>query len=261
VTLDDAYAIAAHTPDWESFPPRWTQASQAFREGLGARAEIGVGYGPSVRQVYDLFHPAGPSQGTVVFIHGGYWKAFDRSYWSYLAAGPLMRNRAVAMLGYDLCPDVRISEITRQVTSALTAIAARTTGPIALIGHSAGGHLVARMLAPGNLPEPVRERVTRTVPIAPLADLEPLLQTTMNDTLGLDAAEAKAESPLRQAKPAGVAVTVWVGADERPALLDQARRLADAWQANMVTVPGKHHFDIIDALADPGSAMVSALLD
>jgi hypothetical protein len=117
------------------------------------------------------------------------------------------------------------------------------------------------MLAPGILPEPVRGRVTRTVPIAPLADLEPLLQTTMNDTLGLDAAEAQAESPLRQAKPAGVAVTVWVGADERPALLDQARRLADAWQANLVTMPGKHHFDVIDALADPGSAMVSALLD
>ena len=261
MNLDDAYAIAAHTPGWEAFPPRWTKASQDFREALGARAEIGVGYGPSVRQVYDLFHPSGPSAGTVVFVHGGYWKAFDRTFWSYLAAGPLARDRAVAMVGYDLCPAVKISEITGQVARAIAAIAGRTTGPIALTGHSAGGHLVARMLAPGVLPEAVRDRVTRTVPIAPLADLEPLLQTSMNDDLGLDLKEAQAESPVRQPKPKGVAVTVWVGADERPALLDQARWLADAWQANLVTIPGKHHFDVIDALADPGSAMVSALLD
>jgi acetyl esterase/lipase len=165
------------------------------------------------------------------------------------------------MVGYDLCPAVKISEITGQVAKAITAIARRATGPIALTGHSAGGHLVARMLAPGVLPEAVRERVTRTVPIAPLADLEPLLQTSMNETLQLDPSEAKAESPMRQPKPEGVSVTVWVGADERPALRDQARWLADAWQANLVTMPGKHHFNVIDDLTDPGSAMMFVLLD
>ena len=261
MNLDDAYANADHIPQAKDYPPRWTATSDAFRRGLGARAELGVGYGPSVRQVYDLFHPEGPSKGTVIFVHGGYWKAFDRTVWSYLAAGPLARNRTVAMVGYDLCPDVRIREITRQIAHAVRAIAERTTGEIGLTGHSAGGHLVARMLAPGMLPDPVRGRIARALPVSPLSDLEPLLQTSMNAVLGLDLGEAQAESPMRQPKPEGVPVTVWVGSAERPAFLDQARWLADAWQANLVTMPGKHHFDVIDALADPGSAMVSALLD
>lgn len=260
VTLDDAYANADHIPGAKDYPPRWSAASAAFRAGLGTRAELGVGYGPSVRQVYDLFHPAGPSHGTVIFVHGGYWKAFDRTVWSYLAAGPLARDRTVAMVGYDLCPEVRIGKITRQIAKAINAVAERTTGEIALTGHSAGGHLVARMLAPGMLPEPVRARVRRVVPISPVADLEPLLQTSMNDILRLDPDEARAESPVHQPKPEGVEVTVWVGADERPAFLDQARWLADAWDLPQVVAPGKHHFDVIDPLADPESELVAALL-
>jgi hypothetical protein len=55
-------------------------------------------------------------------------------------------------------------------------------------------------------------------------------------------------------------VTVWVGADERPAFLDQARWLAETWGCGHVVAPGKHHFDVIDALADPDSQMVATLV-
>ncbi|MCX7566546.1 alpha/beta hydrolase [Sulfitobacter sp. F26169L] len=258
--LDDAYANAAHIEGADAFPPRWEKAAKEFREALGARAQLGVSYGPSERQTFDMFQPEGVSRGTVIFVHGGYWKAFDASYWSHLAAGALARGWAVAMPSYDLCPDVRISEITRQISAAVTRIADRTFGPLALAGHSAGGHLVCRMTDPLILPSEIRERIKQIVPISPVADLTPLMDTSMNTVLAIDAAEARAESPVNMQPPHGLDVTIWVGSDERPAFLEQAEKLSRAWGARRTVEEGKHHFDVIDALADADSQMIKALL-
>ena len=260
MTLDDAYDNSGHIEGAEDFPPRWQEAAKRFRERMGFRAQTGVSYGDSPRQVYDFFEPEGVSRGTVIFVHGGYWKAFDKSTWSHLAAGALARGWAVAMPSYDLCPDVRISEITRQIAAAVTAIAARTSGPISLAGHSAGGHLVCRMTDPLILNGEVRERIENIAPISALADLAPLMQTGMNDILAIDAAEAAVESPLNMSPPHGVNVTVWVGGDERPAFLEQSQALSRAWGARQTVVEGRHHFDVIDALEDPDSDMVKAIL-
>ena len=258
--LDDAYANAAHIEGAQDYPPRWAQAAEAFRTDLGARAQMGVSYGPSERQAFDLFAPEGVARGTVIFVHGGYWKAFDRSVWSHLARGPLARGWAVAMTGYDLCPDVRIADITRQIAAAVTLISQRTFGPLALVGHSAGGHLVCRMTDPLILPADIRERIKAIVPISPVADLAPLMETEMNEILRIDTAEAQTESLVNMAPPHGLDVTVWVGAEERPAFLEQAEQLSRAWGARRMIEEGKHHFDVIDALEDPDSAMVKALL-
>lgn len=258
--LDDAYANAAYIEGAEDYPPRWAQAAAAFRKQLGARAQMGVPYGPSPRQTFDMFEPEGVSRGTLIFVHGGYWKAFESGVWSHLAAGALARGWSVAMPSYDLCPDVRIAEITQQIARAVTAIAQRTFGPIALAGHSAGGQLVCRMTDPLVLSVEVRDRIRSIVPISPVADLAPLMKTSMNEVLQIDAAEAEAESPVNMQPPHGIAVTVWVGADERPAFLEQAEKLARSWGARRVTPEGKHHFDVIDALADPQSELVDALL-
>ena len=54
-------------------------------------------------------------------------------------------------------------------------------------------------------------------------------------------------------------VTVWVGADERPVFLDQARWLAEAWHCDHVVTKGEHHFNVLDALTDPTSDLVRRL--
>jgi len=56
-------------------------------------------------------------------------------------------------------------------------------------------------------------------------------------------------------------VIAWVGADERPAFIEQSQALGEAWGAKVVIEPGKHHFDVIDSLADPNGALTRALLD
>ncbi len=257
--LDDAYANVTHIPDGESYPARWAEAAAHFRSDQGARAALGLSYGSSERQAFDVFEPEGAAQGTFVFVHGGYWLRFDRSFWSHFATGALALGWRVVMPSYDLCPSVRIAGITQQIALAVTAIAVRFDGPLCLTGHSAGGHLVARMLAPGMLHGDVVARIRHVMPISPLSDLEPLIQTAMNDSFGLDVAMARAESPLLQPRPE-TPVTVWVGAKERPAFLDQALWLADHWQAAHVIAPDKHHFDVIDPLRDPESDMLQRLL-
>lgn len=258
--LDDAYANGKYIAGAEAYPDRWRAAAAAFRETLSAagRADLDESYGDGPRNRFDLFRAEGVTDGVLVFVHGGYWLRFDKSVWSHLAAGALASGWSVAMPSYDLCPDVRIDDITRQVARAILVIAEKEPGPISLTGHSAGGHLVARMLAPGMLPPNVVARLQHVVPISPLSDLRPLRRTSMNDDFRMSEAEAEAESPVLQPKPE-TPVTLWVGADERPAFLDQSRWLAQAWDAPEVIVPGKHHFDVIDELADPDSKLIRTL--
>lgn len=256
--LDDAYANGPYIPDAASYPSRWAAEAAAFRAALGDRAELDLFHGPSERMAYDLFWPEAAAQGLMIFVHGGYWLKFDRKTWSHFAGGAVARGWAVAMPSYDLAPSVSIAMITQQIALAVTQAAARVDGPVTLTGHSAGGHLVSRMLAPGVLRGDILERVAHVVPISPVADLEPLLRTSMNTEFRMDTAMAQAESPVRQPKP-DVPVIVRVGTAERPVFVEQAQLLAERWEAPMDLVPKHHHFDIIDALKDPASSLVKTL--
>ena len=213
----------------------------------------------------DLFRPDGDTKGLVVFVHGGYWKAFDKSSWSHLAAGPLARGWAVAMPGYTLCPDARIAQITMQVGRAIAEAARRVDGPIRLIGHSAGGHLVSRMgCVDAPVASEVQTRIQRVVSLSGLHDLRPLTRTTMNDTLRLDHAEARAESPALLDPLPSLDLVAWVGSDERPEFLRQNLLLATAWaglaaRVRAIEEPGRHHFDVIVGLEEPESPLTKAL--
>ncbi|MCG7494576.1 alpha/beta hydrolase [Thalassobius sp. Cn5-15] len=260
--LDDAYSNGAYIDGAEHYPPRWTKAAAGFREGMleAGLAELEVPYGDSARQCFDLFKPEDAPKGLLVFVHGGYWLAFDKSTWSHLAQGAVAAGWAVAMPSYDLCPQVSISEITHQIARMIPVAAAMIGGPIHLAGHSAGGHLVARMAVPGLLPDQVAARVKRVMPISPVADLRPLLKTSMNDKFKMDAVDARAESPVLQGLLEGVDVTVWVGGEERPAFLEQATALAEAWSCDCVIDAGRHHFDVIDGLMERDGRMLARLL-
>ncbi len=262
--LDDAYANGKYIDGAGEYPPKWAAAAAAFRDRSANRGKIepDIAYGEHGRERLDLFLPDAAPRGLVVFVHGGYWRAFDKSSWSHLAAGALARGYAVAMPSYVLCPEVRISDITRQIAAAIDLAARRIDGPIRLTGHSAGGHLVTRMLCRDLKQQRFfAERIVNVVSISGLHDLRPLMKTAMNADFGLGAGEANAESPALQRDALPVPVTAWVGSDERPAFIEQARFLAANWpNADVVIEPGRHHFDVIDALADPESALVDRLL-
>lgn len=252
---DRDYANGAFIPGAADYPDRWAREAAAFRAALGQRAELDLAYGPAPRETLDLFLPEGAPRGVVVFVHGGYWHLFGKAHWSHLAAGPLARGFAVAVPGYTLAPAARIAGITREIARACRLVSTRVPGPMVVIGHSAGGHLAARMGC-----DDVAVPVARVVPVSPLAELGPLMATTMNDTLRIDAAEAAAESPARHALREGVTAHVWLGAAERPAFLWQARVLAEEWDCPWTPQPDRHHFDVIEGLTDPDSALCKTLV-
>lgn len=264
---DDAYANAPHIAEGASYPERWRAAAEAFRAAMAPdRKRLGSPYGRHPRERLDLFLPEGEPAGVVVFVHGGYWRAFDRDLWSHLAAGPVARGWAVAAPGYPLAPEARIGAIVRSISEAVARAAAEVAGPIVLAGHSAGGHLVARQVCAGALGERVAARIVRVVSISGLHDLRPLIRLAMNADLRLDAAEAEAESPALLWPRPGARVHAWVGADERPEFLRQSALLANIWagleaETSLTVAPGRHHFDVIAPLADPGSDLVAALID
>lgn len=260
---DDAYANAPHIPGGADWPARWEADAAAFRAGTPPET---LPYGPHPRERIDLFLPDGDAHGLVVFVHGGYWRAFDRHIWSHLAAGPLARGWAVAMPGYVLAPEARVSAITRAIARAIAVAAGAVRGPLRLAGHSAGGHLVTRQLCTDSpLAPAAAERIGGVVSISGVHDLRPLLRTAINDDLRLDPADAAAESPALLEPRAGARVHAWVGDLERPEFVRQTTLIANIWtglgaDTAQTIWPGRHHFNVVEDLADPASPLVTAVL-
>lgn len=261
---DDAFTNGAYITGADGFPPRWVEAAAAFRASTQGRLDIAYGSQPRAR--YDLFLPdEGRPQGLVVFVHGGYWLKFDKSCWSHLAAGSLARGWAVAMPSYTLAPEARIPDMTREIAAAITHGSAAVDGPIRLAGHSAGGHLVTRMICDdGPLMPDVIARIAHVVSISGLHDPRPLLATAMNGSLGLSAESAAQESPALHAPWPGIPVTTWVGGHERPEFLRQSALLRESWagqgaRIDLTVAATCHHFNVIDGLCDPDSPLTDCL--
>src|SRR5262245_52224995 len=99
---DDAYANSTNIPGGDRWADRWIEAARLFRDKLAAdgRARLDIPYGDGPRNRVDLFFPKGQPKGLVVFVHGGYWMAFDKSCWSHLAEGCVRSDYMVAMPSY-----------------------------------------------------------------------------------------------------------------------------------------------------------------
>ncbi|WP_337183508.1 alpha/beta hydrolase [Shinella sp.] len=265
---DDAYANGVNIARSDRWPEAWAGPAETFRNALLAagRAKLDLAYGARPRNRLDLFLPEGTARGLVVFVHGGYWMQLDKNSWSHLAAGALAHGYAVAMPSYTLCPQVRIGEIVREVAAAIGEAAGTVGGPLMLTGHSAGGHLVSRMVtATSPLAPDIRRRIRNVVSISGLHDLRPLLSTAMNETLAIDEAEALAESPALLRPMPDARITCWAGGNERAEFLRQNALLSNIWTglgATTATVvePDRHHFTIIDGLGDARHPLTRTLL-
>lgn len=266
---NDAYTNGAHIAGGDAYPGRWAEAAVAFRERIDeiGSARLDLSYGAQSRNKLDLFLPTEKPWGLFVFVHGGYWMRFDKTTWSHLAEGAVRRGFAVAMPSYTLCPDTGIAGIACEVAEAVGFAAGEVDGPIYLAGHSAGGHLVSRLMAaPALLPEEVQRRIAHVVSISGLHDLRPLMMTTMNETLKITAAEALAESPALLEPLPNTRITCWVGAAERAEFIRQNALLANIWRGlgaatAEIVEANRHHFNVIEGLTDPRSPLTMALFE
>ena len=236
--LEIEYNNRARVPGHPAIIAGWMRDSAAFRE---AHPPETLAYGPGAREAMDLFLPP-EIRGVAMFFHGGYWQALDRGAVSHCAAGLLAQGLAVAVPSYDLCPNVPLARIVEQAEAAARALHAQLGRPMVVSGHSAGGHLAAMVLA--RLPAAM---VAAAVPISGLFWLEPLIPTSINTALGLDAPTARALSPALLPPP-GRTMHAVVGGAESPEFLRQSDEFAQLWGGTSEALPDLDHFTVLSPL-------------
>ena len=268
--LDAQYNLRAAVPEHLTYFSRYETESAALRARWPGRLDLS--YGPTPRQAIDLFVPRTQPAPLLAFIHGGYWQSRDRKDFSFVAGPFLERGAAVALIGYDLAPAVRMDAIIAQIRTGIAWLYRHAPeqgcdpGALYLAGHSAGGHLVAMALAtdwrPLGLPEDLIKGVCA---ISGIFDLEPIRRCYLNDVVGLDADEARRNSPLHQALHGRCPVTVAVGELETRAFHEQSQAFAaklerDGWPCELLVQPGVDHFGIIMAMAEADAPVVQAIM-
>jgi arylformamidase len=258
------YNNRARVPENPALIAGWAKDAAAYRKMHTPRA---IPYGSGARHTIDLF-PGDRGGPLVVFIHGGYWQALDGSFFSHLAGGLNAHGISVAIPSYDLCPAVPVDQIVQQMRDATRELA-RLGERLVVSGHSAGGHLAACLLAtdwPAIDPALPADLITTIYTISGLFDLVPLVGTSINNPLHLDAASARAVSPLFWQSPARGSLDAVVGENESAEYFRQSKTVVERWgAAGLATrfgvVPGANHFTAIAPMADPDSPMVARLLE
>ena len=264
--VEREYNNRAACPDHPQWFARWAAESQAARTRLAAQLDLRYGSGP--RQTIDLF-PATRPRGALLFIHGGYWRALDKSFHSFVAAPLVDEGIGVAVLNYDLCPQVSIARIVDECREAVQWLArdgARHGVPcdrLIIAGNSAGGHLAAMMLATDWAAHNVDPgTIVAACAISGVFDLEPLLQSTLNADLRLDAAAARSVSPIHLVPAVRAPLMLVVGANETSEFRRQTQLLWDGWPdarppewSAPYQVPDRHHFSVVSDLGDPTSEL------
>lgn len=270
--MEKEYTLSHLQPDVH-YLPVWAELSAAFR--TTANGQIDLAYGDGERDRLDYFPAANArSAPTLIFIHGGWWQKGDKSVYSFLAEPFLAKGISFLALNYDFCPNVRMTQIVDQVFKSMAWIddnIERMGGnrdKLVIAGHSAGGHLGGMMTTVDPAPGTKRVRpgmLKGAVLLSGIFDLEPLMDTTINDALRLDAEEARVQSPVRRALNLSGRLVVGCGDDESSEFNRQsdayvaAHRSADI-DVTRVGAPA-HHFGIINVLADPNSALFQTTVE
>jgi len=275
VAIDPAneklYNNRAAVPNHMEIIESW--AAQSVKARSDTPCTLAVPYGDSARQIIDIFHASSQNAPILVFIHGGYWQGLDPSFFSFIAPELTKAGFCVANVGYDLCPDVRVDDISSQMRQAIrhlylnAEIYNADRDRIFVSGHSAGGHLTAEMMATdwpkldASLPT---DLVKGGVPISGLFDLTPLLNTSINEKVGMNQDDAVRNSPILRMPTDRMPMVVIVGGNETPGFHEQADRLEAAWGSALsgitrLNVDGCDHFTVVGEMAKPDSNLYQAI--
>lgn len=250
---------------------QWAHKAQTYRSAssINGRAEIDLRYGATPNQTIDIFWPQEDTAKHIcVFVHGGYWQLFNPSFFSHIAEGVNRNGMPMALIGYDLCPEVDIETIIAQVRSACSFIWRRHGRRLVMSGHSAGGHLTAAMMSEEQTDISVLppDAIVAGVAISGVFELKPLLDTSINEKLGLDDNRAHDLSPTYWRPRPRVLIDAWVGANESSEFHRQSREFTEAWtragaNVRLETVSEADHFGAIAPLCDPNSDLTRRLIE
>lgn len=269
--LDAQYDLRALFPDESSSYEQFcARESEKVREDLDHRLD--VPFGPTLAEHLDIY-PADDGAPVLIYVHGGFWVMRTSKEFGFVARGPVSRGVATVVTNYALAPMVSIDEIVRQ-TRAVVAWVYENAGSfgggrerIHVAGHSAGGHLVAMLLETDwegvyGLPKDV---IKSACAISGLFDLAPFPYTFLQPKLQLSWDQALRNSPILHLPDEAPPLTIVYGADETAEFRRQSEEFSAAWKSKglegeLLALPGKNHFDVIDGFLDAESLLCSPIL-
>ena len=253
-------------PDHPRHFARWAESSARARSTM--TCYLDRAYGASPGETLDIF-PARKGDGSaLMFIHGGYWRSLDKADFSFLAPAWVDAGVSLAVVNYDLCPAISVEEIVRQMlrASRWLYLNAEQYGMdedrLYVSGHSAGGHLVAMLMAAlwpvfdARLP---KDLYKGGLAVSGIYDLRPLVHVDwLNADLKLDEAAALKVSPAFLPPATRAPVMTCVGGGESSEFRRQNALLAERWKsafAGDLPMPGANHFSVVDGLAHQASPL------
>ena len=273
--LERQYNARLSIPQHPEIFARWAERSREARQTLPCVLDVAYdeGAGTSGGATLDVFPAEGRSRALFMYMHGGYWRSLDKSDFSFLAPAFHAAGVSLAVVNYALAPKVSVAHIVRQMLLA-SAWLWRTAGALGAdrermfaAGHSAGGHLAAMMLAaqwPRYAADLPATLFKGGLAVSGIYDLRPLRKVSVNQDLGLDAAQAGRLSVAFMPPATGAPLTTAVGGLESAEFKRQNALIGERWKSCLrqdIAMPGFNHLTVIEELANPASPLFAGALD
>lgn len=265
-TLETEYNLVARRgPDFPELIERWMARNEKHKQQSGAR--IDIAYGEGEREKLDFFSGGDNNGPVIIYIHGGYWQRGDKNMYSFVTEAFIKHGVSVALLNYNLTPSVRMGQIPPQIQKAIAwnwhnaDELGFSRDKVFVMGHSAGGHLTAMMMATDwqDVDTAIPTDLIRAgFPLSGVFDLEPIIHTTLNTGPQMDLDEALAESPLFIPPVTNAPQLVVQGGGETAEFYRQSDAYADKFRTaerimERYDVPEMDHFDELERLAEDDS--------
>ena len=188
--IENQYYLRGLRPNYQTeIIPNWIKRSKDYSEKV--KPKFNLKYGKNERNVLDLYS-VDNSKTFLLYIHGGYWQRGDKSVYSFLAEPYNNLNISVAFVNYQMCPQVKFSNIKCQIQQAITFLWKNSDEldinkkNFNVMGHSAGAHLTIEMLMTDwnkiNSLMP-KKFINYSIAVSGIYDLIPLLQCSENKRL------------------------------------------------------------------------------
>jgi arylformamidase len=248
------------------------RAAQARKVRESAKSWLNVAYGTSAREKLDIYAADNPRGPVLVFIHGGYWRSGSKEENCNFVPTFTRRGATVAMVEYDLCPQVTVADIVRQTRASIAWVYRniRNYGgdpaKIFISGHSAGGHLTAMALAhdwsgeglPGDL-------IKGAIATSGVYDLEMVMKISVQEQVQMTTDLARANGPLLQPPRVKCPLIVAVGGDEPFGWQQMSKDYYEYCRRNGVSAeylvePGANHYTMSEHLLDESSPLTRAMI-
>src|SRR5215470_5967515 len=268
--LEYQYNPRESVPEYPELAKRRAEASRKARSTL--KSWLNVAYGSSPREALDIYAADKPGGPVLVYMHGGYWRSGNKEDNCNFVPTFTQRGATVALVEYDLCPQVTVTDIVRQTRTAIGWVyknIVRYGGNPAKIfvsGHSAGGHLTAMALAHDWTKEGLpQDCIKGAVATSGVFDLDVVMKISVQEQVRMTPEIARANSPFLNPPRVKCPLVVAVGGAEPKGWQQMSEDYfqfckSNGMNAEYLIEPDANHYTMSERLLDDSRPLTKAMI-